>query len=219
MSASIGVHAGSDHHDPASVALQRGGHPGSHQRRLAAARRSDHREHPDRGQPAQAGSRPRRRVRRSHRCHRCRTARRPRYGQAAPGSGSAVAATSDGSWRRIACSNATRSGPGSTPSSRDEHRAGPVQRAQGVTLAAGLILGQRQQRPPALPQRRLGHPRLRLAQHLADGVRPAARRRGGSPRRPGAARRAARPRSDRPPSPPARAAPAPATTPTPHRSR
>ena len=33
------------------------------------------------------------------------------------GSGKADAATNDGSWRRIACSNATSSGPGSRPSS------------------------------------------------------------------------------------------------------
>ena len=42
-----------DHHDTTAVALQRGSHPGSHQRRLAAARGSDHREHADRRQPAE----------------------------------------------------------------------------------------------------------------------------------------------------------------------
>ena len=34
-------------------------------------------------------------------------------------------------------------------------------------LAAGLVLGERQQRPAALSERRLGHPGLRLTEHLS----------------------------------------------------
>ena len=100
-------------------------------------------------------------------CRRRRRAPDPGTGRRAPGSGRAAATTSDGSWRRIACSNATSSEPGSTPSSVTSVRAGLVQRAQGVTLPAGLVLGQRQQRPPALAQRRLGRAGLRLGEHLA----------------------------------------------------
>ena len=41
--------------DLAALALERGGDPCPHQRRLAATRRADHREHPGPGQPPQTG--------------------------------------------------------------------------------------------------------------------------------------------------------------------
>ena len=52
------------------------------------------------------------------------------------------------------------------PNSADERRAGLMQGAQRVTLPADLVLGQRQQRPPPLPQRGLGRPGLSLGEHL-----------------------------------------------------
>ncbi len=57
------------------------------------------------------------------------------------------------------------------PSSVDEHLAGLAQGAQGVTLPPGLILGQGQQRPPPLPQRRLGRAGLSFGQDLAMAAR------------------------------------------------
>ena len=90
---------------------------------------------------------------------------RPKYGQTAPGSGSA-----SGDERRVLTQDRLlqrdQVGAGVDAQLGDQHRPRPVQRAQRVTLAARLILGQGEQRPPALAQRRLGHPGLRLGQHL-----------------------------------------------------
>ena len=47
-----------------------------------------------------------------------------------------------------------------------EDRAGPVEGAQRVALLAGLVLRQRKQGPPVLPQRCLGDARLCLRQHF-----------------------------------------------------
>ena len=41
-----------------------------------------------------------------------------------------------------------------------------MQCPQRIALPAGLVLGEREQRPALLAQRRLGNPRLRLGQHL-----------------------------------------------------
>ena len=49
---------------------------------------------------------------------------------------------------------------------------GAVQRPQRLALTTGLVLGRREQRPPLLPQRSLGHPGLGLAQHVAVAARP-----------------------------------------------
>ncbi len=48
-----------------------------------------------------------------------------------------------------------------------QHRARLAQGAQRLTLAAGLVLGQGEQCPAPLAQRRRGDQRLRLGQHLA----------------------------------------------------
>ena len=99
-----------------------------------------------------------------------------------------------------------------------EHRAGTMKGAQRVALLAGLVLRQREQRPPTLSQRRLGDPSSASRQHLP--VTPGAERRVDAEllsveaqllqsRRLGPARA---------PNPPGRPTPGPARVPAPHRS-
>ena len=167
------MRAGRDHHDPAPVALQRRRDPGPHDRRLPATRRPDDGEHADvarrRRHSPISSSRPKKPS-----ASPTSYGTRPRYGQVALGSVRTASATSDGSWRRIACSKATSSGPGSTPNSAASNERAWRKRAQRLALATRLVLGERQQRPASLTQRRLGDPRLGLAQHLAVVTAPQA---------------------------------------------
>ena len=159
------VDAGGDHHDTTAVALQRGRHAGSHQRRLAAARWADHGEHADRGQPIQTGL-------------DLDVAPEEAVGVIdavghepqvrADGAGLGERRRDD--QRRILAQDRLLQGDqvrtGLDSQLGAEHGAGLVQAAQRVGLPAGLILGQRQQRPAAFPQRRLGDAGLGLGQHL-----------------------------------------------------
>ena len=81
--------------------------------------------------------------------------------------------TSDGSWRRIASSSSTRSGPGSSPSSLPASR-GPGGACAGRRPAGRPGMREREQAPPPLAQGLLGDQRLGLGEHLA--VAPGAQR-------------------------------------------
>ena len=61
---------------------------------------------------------------------------------------------------------AVASGPGSTPSRGPQHRLELVERAEGLPLVAGLVLGVGLEHPAPLAQRCRAHHRLDLGQHL-----------------------------------------------------
>ena len=162
---------GGDDHDRTAAALQRGRHPGPHQRRLAAARGPDHHQHAHGRQPSQAG-----------------------LDLAVPAEeavgvadvvGHQTQVRTDGSGLGQGCSDHQRGvlaqdrllqghqlRTGIDAQLGGEHPPGLVQGSQGLALAAGLVLRQGQQRPPPLPQRRLGRPGLRLGQDLPMVTRP-----------------------------------------------
>ena len=192
-----------------------GGEAGPQQRRLPAARGSNDGEHADRSsRPRQAAtSRPARRRRRRRRRRRAQT----RVRAATAWLGHVGRGPSAGSWRRIACSSATRSAPGSTPSSatsaarpgaasaarhpggrpvlgEGEHLPPPL--AHGASAARACASASTSRWWPARATTPAGDPRRRVEarSNRAASTRPAASRRG-------------------------RAAPARATAPTPHRRR
>ena len=61
----------------------------------------------------------------------------------------------------------SRPGPGSTPSSSTRRRRTPAMVRQRLSLAAGTVLGEREQLPPALPQRRRLGEGLGLGENVA----------------------------------------------------
>ena len=79
---------------------------------------------------------------------------------------SAGPAASSGSWLRIAVSNATIDGPGSSPSSSTSTRRSALQPAQRVGLTAGPVQQLGQALPTRLPERMIGHQLLQLGEHL-----------------------------------------------------
>ena len=100
-------------------------------------------------------------------CRRRHRAPAPCTGSAARSSAAAGTASSVSSWRKIACSKATSSAPGSMPSCSTSVCRALLQGPQGVGLAAAAIQRRGQDRPTMLPQRLLGHPCLGDRHHVA----------------------------------------------------
>ena len=92
---------------------------------------------------------------------------RPRYGQLRLGSGRSVAAANDGSCRRIACSSAMRSGPGSTPSSFAKRARARCNVRSASPCRPERYWASASSAHRSLPKWRRGHQCVRLAQHLA----------------------------------------------------
>ena len=155
----------------AALALKCGGDPSPHQRRLAATRRADHGEHPGRGQPPETGldivlpSEVRVGV-----ADVVRDQATVRACRAGLGKGDG------GRQRRILAQDGLLQGDeiGARLQSQlgDQNTASLAQTSQGVALASRLVLGEGQQRPPALAQRRLGGAGLGLAQDVAVATGP-----------------------------------------------
>ena len=145
--------------------MQRGRHAGSNERRLPAARGSDHHQHANRGQPSQTrldlAFAPEETIRVGDVVgHQAQVgADLRRFGQGRSGYQRGVLAKD-----RLLQRDQLRAGLDAQLA--DERRARLMQGAQRVTLPANLVLGQRQQRPPPLPQRGLGRPSLSLGEHL-----------------------------------------------------
>jgi hypothetical protein len=156
-----GVGARGHHDDLAPVTFEGRRHPGAHQRRLAAARRSHHRQHPGGRQAPQAG-------------HHIRVSPEEPVGVAhvvghqaqVRAGGAGLGQNRLGHQRRVLAQD--RRLQGDQVRSRlqaqlgGQHGACPVEGAQRLALTAGLVLGQSQQRPTPFPQRRGGHHRLGL---------------------------------------------------------
>ena len=183
------------------LALQGGGHPGAHQRRLAAARRPDDRQQARRGQPPDAFGDLAHRGRRTRRHHRRR--RGPARDR---GTRRWVADLPSTPCRPGSCTQdrplqrRPAPGRGSTPTGRPA-RCGP-----GASCAAPRPGGQPGTEPapaaPApLPQRGLRDPCLTSAQHLPMAPGSQLRRPTLLLRRQGAAPPAGPPRSAPAPSP------------------
>ena len=203
-----------DHPDHPPVALQRRGHTSAHQRRLAATRRPGHREQVGRRYPSDTfgdlaiaaeehlgvadvvGDQP------EIWAHRARL-------RAGVDALQGWVVDQDRPLQRHQLR------PRVHAQRVDQRRAGPLDRAQGVTLAATAVLRQRQLGPPTLAQRRLDHPRAQLGQHPC-GVRRPTPPPTAAPPRPDAAPPTGPPPPAPAPSPPTPRAAAPATTPTPH---
>ena len=164
------MRAGGDDHHAVPVAHQGRGHSRAHERRLAAARRADHRQHPRRRQPAQAladvGVASEEPVGVAHLVG-------DEAGVRADGRrfGAELVRDQRGVLAQDRLFEGDQLGTGVDPQLGGQHRAGAVQRPQRFALPAGLVLGGREQRPSPLAQRCLGHPHLRLAQHLAVAAR------------------------------------------------
>ena len=156
---------GGDHHDPAAVPLQRGRHPGPHQRRFAAARRSHHRQHADLSQPGQAG------VDLSLPTEEAVgvadvVGHQTQVGTGGPGIGQGGGRNEGRVLAQDRLLQGDQVRPGIDTQLGRQDRAGLVQGAQSLTLPADPVLRQREQGPAALAQRSLGRPGLRLGQHL-----------------------------------------------------
>ncbi len=169
-----GVHrmgARRDDHHLATVAGQGCGHARSHQGRLAAARRPHHGQYPDRGQSAQAlddlGVA-------AEECvgvaHVVGDETRVRADGRRFGAG--LVRDQGGVLAQNGLFEGDQVRTGVDPQLGGQHRPGAVQGPQRLALAAGLVLGGREDGPPPLPQRSLGHFGLGLAQHLAEAARP-----------------------------------------------
>ena len=157
------MHAGGDHDDPHPVAAQGGGDACADQRGLAAPRRPDDGEDRAVGQPSQTRGDvgiPTEehlrvvdvvRLESPVRAHRARLRQRALHDQ-----------------RRILPQDRLLQGGDLRSRIQAEftikHRAELAERAQRLTLTAGLVLRGGQQRPPTFAQRGLSHQRLRLRQ-------------------------------------------------------
>ncbi len=152
------------------VANEGRGHARSHQGRLPAARRTDHSQHPNRRQPAQA-------------LGDVGVASEEPVGVAdlvgdqagVRAGGRRFGAELVRGERGVLAEDRLFEGDQLRarvdPELGGQHRAGAMQRPQRLALPAGLVLRGREQGPPPLPQRRLGHPDLGLAQHVAVAAR------------------------------------------------
>ncbi len=90
---------------------------------------------------------------------------RPLYGQCSAIAGGAGGASRLSSWRRIAAFERRELRPGLDPQ-LDERVPRPLQRPQGVSLAATPVQGEGEQRPAVLTERLLGHPRFGNRDHV-----------------------------------------------------
>ena len=158
-----------DDDDPGPVPLERRRDPGPHDRGLAGPGRADDGQHPGAGEPAQA-------------IGHGRVPAEERLGvadvvgnQPHVGTHRARLRRLVGDQRRVLAQDRLlqRHQVGARVQAQllGQDPAGPVEGAQRLALPARLVLGQRQEHPPVLTQRFLGHPRLRLGEDRSGSAR------------------------------------------------